>query len=38
MDVTRLSAFGALYLFAWGLCPQDPRGIFSQMKKDPVDG
>ena len=38
MSVSQLSAFGALYFFAWGLCPQNPRDIFGQMKEDPVYG
>jgi len=38
MGVARLCAFGALDDFGWGRCPQDPRDIFGQMKKDPVHG
>ena len=38
MSVIKMSAFGALTFVYRGLCPQDPRDISSQMKKDHVDG
>jgi hypothetical protein len=34
----RMSACGALGGIGWGLCPQNPRDILGQMKKDPENG